>query len=153
MTERIEITDLADVRDGDICTVKIGGRQYMGPAYAGEGDSLLLAWGGYLLRHSSGEPDAFVVFLSATRESPSLPTKAGSVILVHEACGEVYDPPVLATHDGTDLVPWGVARQIGSFDWLRDEDIARWQECDVTPRGEVIGRPTVRAVREAVGDA
>ena len=33
------------------------------------------------------------------------------------------------------------------------EEITRWQECDVTPRGEVIRRPTVRAVREAVGDA
>ena len=153
MTERIEITDLADVRDGDICTVKIGGRQYMGPAYAGESDSLLLAWGGYLLRHSCGEPDDYVVFLSATRESPSLPTKAASLILIHEACGEVCDPPVLAVHDGTDHAPWGVARQIDGLNYLSDEDITRWQECDVTPRGEVIWRPTVQAVREAVGDA
>ena len=75
------------------------------------------------------------------------------MILIHEACGEVYDPPVLAAHDGTALIPWAVARQIGSVDWLGDKDITRWQECDVTPRGEVIWRPTVRAVREAVGDA
>ena len=39
----ITITDLADVRDGDICTVKIGGRQYTGPAYT-RGDDILV-WG------------------------------------------------------------------------------------------------------------
>ena len=135
MTERIKITDLAQVRDGDICTVEIDGHPYCGPAYAGRDD--LLVWGGHALRYASGEP-GILAFVSATRETPSLPTRAGSVILVHEADGEVYDPPVLAMHDGTDLVPWGVARQIGNLDWLRDEDITRWQECDVTPRGEVV---------------
>ena len=134
----ITITDLKDVQDGDMVTVKIEGRQYTGPAYT-RGDDVLV-WGGRALRYSHGEPYAYLTFVSATRETPSLPTKAGSVILVHEACGEVYDPPVLAVHDGTDLVPWGVARQSGNLDWLRDEDIARWQECDVTPRNEVVER-------------
>ena len=144
------ITDLNEVRDGDICTVEIEGHQYTGPAYSGVGN--VLKWGGHTLRYN-GVPRPFVVFLSATRETPSLPTKEGSVILVHEAGGEVYDPPVLAVHDGTALAPWGVARQIDGFDWFGDGAITRWQECDVTPRGEVIWRPTVRAVREAVGDA
>ena len=134
----ITITDLADVRDGDICTVEIDGRQYTGPAY-GRRDDILLAWGGYLLRYSSGEPGAFAVFLSATRETPSLPTEHGSTIFIHEAAGTVCDPPVLAVHDGTDHAPWGVARQIDYLHYLGDEDITRWQECDVTPRGEVIG--------------
>ena len=40
----ITITDLADVRDGDICTVKIEGRQYTGPAYAGESDISSRSW-------------------------------------------------------------------------------------------------------------
>ena len=151
MTKTITITDLKDVQAGDMVTVKIEGRQYTGPAYTRGGDSL--GWGGHLLRRPSGEPVAYVVFLSATRETPSLPTKAGSMILVHKADGKVCDPPVLAVHDGTELAPWAVARQSGNLDWLRDEDITRWQECDVTPRGEVIWRPTVRAVREAVGDA
>ena len=136
MTERITITDLADVRDGDICTVEIEGHQYTGPAYAGRGD--LLVWCGRALRCSSGEPGTRTAFVSATREAPTLPTKAGSMILVHKADGKVCDPPVVAMHDGTDLVPWGVVRQIGNLDWLRDEDITRWQECDVTPRGEVV---------------
>ena len=140
MTKTITITDLADVQDGDMVTVKIGGRQYTGPAYAEEGDSLFLAWGGYLLRDSTGEPDDYVVFLSATRESPSLPTEAGSVILVHEACGEVCDPPVLAVHDGTALNPWAVARQIDGFEWFGDGAITRWQECDAPPRGVVVER-------------
>ena len=136
----ITITDLADVRDGDICTVKIGGRQYTGPAYAEEGDSLFLAWGGYLLRDSTGEPDDYVVFLSATRTAPSLPTEPGSMILVHEARGETCDPPVVAVRDGDPVDPWKASRQVGAFFWLSNEDITRWQECDVTPRGEVIGR-------------
>ena len=140
MTKTITITDLADVRDGDICTVKIGGRQYTGPAYAGESDSTSLLWGGYLMRYITGRPNAHVVFLSATRKTPSLPTKAASVILIHEACGKVCDPPVLAVHDGTVLIPWAVARQIDGLSYLGDEDITRCQECDVTPRGEVIGR-------------
>ena len=134
----ITITDLSEVREGYLCTVEIGGRQYTGPAYAGEGDILL--WGGHALRYSNGEPGILAAFVSATRETPSLPTKAGSLILIHEACGEVCDPPVLAAHDGTALIPWGVVRQVGSFDWLGDKDITRWQECDVTPRGEVIGQ-------------
>ena len=133
----ITITDLADVRDGDICTVKIGGRQYTGPAYSGVGN--VLKWGGHILRYN-GEPYAYVVFLSATRETPSLPTERGSTIFIHEACGEVCDPPVVAVHDGTDRAPWSVALQIDGLTYLSDEDIARWQECDVTPCGEVIGR-------------
>ena len=137
MTKTITITDLADVRDGDICTVEIDGHPYCGPAYAGMDD--LLVWGGRILRYSDGEPGTLVVFASATRESPSLPTKAGSVILVYKADGKVVGP-VLAMHDGTDHLPWGVVRQSGGFDWLRDEDIARWQECDVTPCGEVNGQ-------------
>ena len=136
MTERITITDLAQVRDGDICTVEIDGHPYCGPAYARGGG--ILDWGGHALRYSDGEPGTLAAFVSATREAPTLPTKAGSVILVHKADGKVCDPPVVAMHDGTDLVPWGVARQIGNLDWLRDEDITRWQECDVTPRGEVV---------------
>lgn len=140
MTKTITITDLADVRDGDNCTVEIRGRQYTGPAYAGEGDSLGLLWGGHALRYSDGEPGTLATFISATREAPTLPTKAGSLILIHEACGEVCDPPVVAMHDGTALIPWGVARQSGNLDWLRDKDITRWQECDVTPRGEVVER-------------
>lgn len=138
MTKTITITDLSEVRAGDLCTVEIGGRQYTGPAYARGGG--ILDWGGHALRYADGEPGTLAAFVSATREAPTLPTKAGRVILVHEADGKVSDPPVLAMHDGTELVPWGVARQIGNLDWLRDEDIARWQECDVTPRGEVIGR-------------
>ena len=128
----ITITDLADVRDGDICTVEIGGRQYTGPAYAGVGDSTMLIWGGYLMRSSTGKPGAYVTFISATRETPSLPTEPGSVILIHAAAGTVCDPPVLAVHDGTDHAPWGVARQIDGLNYLSDEDITRWQECDVT---------------------
>ena len=137
----ITITDLADVRDGDICTVKIGGHQYTGPAYAEEGDnSLFLAWGGYLLRCSTGKPDDYVVFLSATRESPILPTERGSAIFIHEALGEVCDPPVQAIHDGDTVYPWIPERAICGTFWLNEDDITRWQECDVTPRGEVIGR-------------
>ena len=134
----ITITDLAQVRDGDNCTVEIEDRQYTGPAYAGEGDILL--WGGFLLRHSCGEPDAYVTFISATREAPTLPTEPGSMILVHEAWGETCDPPVVAVHDGDSVDPWKASRQVGAFFWLSDKDITRWQECDVTPRGEVIGR-------------
>ena len=136
----ITITDLADVQDGDMVTVEIAGRQYTGPAYAGEGDSRNLFWGGYLLRYSTGKPDGYVTFVSATRIIPSLPTKAGSVILVHEARGETCDPPVVAVHDGDSVDPWRASQQVGAFFWLSDKDITRWQECDATPRGEVVER-------------
>lgn len=138
MTKTITITDLAQVLDGDICTVEIEGHQYTGPAYAGVCNTLL--WGGHALRYSSGEPGITTAFVSATRETPSLPTRAGSVILVYKADGKVCDPPVVAMHDGDSVGPWNVSRQIGSHGWLRDKDITRWQECDVTPRGEVVER-------------
>ena len=134
----ITITDLADVQDGDMVTVEIAGRQYTGPAYAGAGDSRILLWGGNMLRYSSGKPGTNVTFVSATRTIPALPTMRGSVILVHEALGEVCNPPVLAVRDGTNTFPWGATRQIDGLNWLRDEDITRWQEFDATPRGEVI---------------
>lgn len=138
MSERIKITDLTDVQDGDMVTVEINGLQYTGPAYARGGG--ILDWGGHALRYSDGEPGTLAAFISATRETPSLPTTGGSVILVHEADGKVCDPPVLAMHDGTELVPWDVARQIDNLDWLRDEDITRWQAVTVTPRGAVVER-------------
>ena len=140
MSERIKITDLTDVQDGDMVTVEIAGRQYTGPAYAGEGDSRILLWGGYMLRYSSGKPGAYVTFVSATREAPTLPTESGSMILVHEALGETCDPPVVAVHDGDSVDPWRASRRVGAFFWFSDGDIARWQECDVTPRGEVVER-------------
>ena len=140
MTKKITITDLADVRDGDTCTVEIGGRQYTGPAYAGEGDSRILLWGGYMLRYSSGKPSITIALVSATRETPSLPTERGSAIFIHKALGEVCDPPVQAIHDGDTVYPWIPERAICGTFWLNEDDITRWQECDVTPRGEVIGR-------------
>lgn len=139
MTKTITITDLGEVRDGDICTIEIEGRQYTGPACARGGNSLVLDWGGYLLRYN-GKPRPHITFISATREVPSLPTKAGSVILIHEAAGEKCDPPVLAVHDGTNTVPWGLVGQIDGLNWLSDGDITRWQECDVTLHVEVIER-------------
>ena len=138
MTKTITITDLADVRDGDMVTVMIRGRQYDGPAYTYGGDDLL--WGESTLRYSSGKPGTYVTFVSATREAPTPPTERGSVILIHEACGEVYDPPVLAVHDGTDHAPWGVARQIDGLNYLSDEDITQWQAVTVTAQGAVNGQ-------------
>ena len=44
MTERIKITDLAQVRGGDICTVEIDGHPYCGPAYAGRDDVWYAVW-------------------------------------------------------------------------------------------------------------
>ena len=138
MTKTITITDLSEVRAGDLCIVEIGGRQYTGPAYARVGG--ILDWGGHALRYPNGEPGTLAAFVSATREAPTLPTKAGSVILVHEADGKVCDPPVLAVNDGTELVPWNVVRPIGGYFWFSDEDITRWQACEITPEGPVIGQ-------------
>ena len=138
MSERIKITDLTDVQDGDMETVEIGGRQYTGPAYARGGG--ILDWGGHALRYSDGEPGTLAAFVSATREAPTLPTKAGSMILVHEALGVTCDPPVVAVHDGDSVDPWRASRRVGAFFWFSDGDITRWQECDVTPRGAVVER-------------
>ena len=138
MTKKITITDLNEVQDGDICTVEIEGRQYTGPAYLTRDDVLL--WGGRLLRRRNGDPAGIATFVSATRTTPSLPTERGSAIFIHEALGEVCNPPVLAVRNGTNAFPWGATRQIVGLDRLRDEDITRWQECDVTPRGEVVER-------------
>ena len=137
MTKTITITDLSEVRAGDLCTVEIGGHQYTGPAYSGVGN--VLRWGGHTLRYN-GVPRPYVTFVSATREVLALPTEPGSMILVHEALGETCDPPVVAVHDGDSVDPWMTSRQVGAFFWLSDRDITRWQECDVTPRGGVIGR-------------
>ena len=130
------ITDLNEVREGDLCTVEIEGRQYTGPAYAGGGGILL--WGEYPLRYNNNMSSTYITFISATRTIPALPTELGSVIFIHEALGESFDPPVPAVRNGSDSFSWGVSRRIGFPLWLDDADITQWQECDVTPRGEVI---------------
>ena len=136
----ITITDLSEVREGDLCTVEIEGRQYMGPAYVGKGDSTILLWGGYLMRYSTGKPNAYVTLISATRIIPSLPTKLGSAIFIHEARGEVCYPPVLAVRNEGGLPPWCMSRRIGLALWLNDADITQWQAATVTAQGAVNGQ-------------
>lgn len=132
----ITIADLKDVRDGDICTVEIGGRQYTGPAY-NNGGSDDLFWSESTLRYPNGKSDPYITFISATRVITSLPTELGSAILIHEALGEVCYPPVLAVRNGRDMLPWCMARRIGRVLWLKDADITQWQECSIVTRGKV----------------
>ena len=133
----ITITDLKDVRDGDICTVVIHGRQYTGPAYR-DGDAILFC--DYFLRDRDGRRDAYVTLISATRIIPSLPTERGSTILVHEACDEVCYPPVLAVRNEGGMLPWCMTRRLGLALWLNDADITQWQAATVTAQGAVNGQ-------------
>ncbi len=68
----IKISDLADVRAGDIVTVKHQDNTYTGPCQ--ETTSGVLWFIGYALRLSDGRPDSTITFVSAEREIPPAPT-------------------------------------------------------------------------------
>ena len=77
MSERITITDLADVRAGDEVTVKIAAGAWIGEAMEGASGTLWIMNRTILLRDSAGGEALTLQFVSATREAPALPTKPG----------------------------------------------------------------------------
>jgi len=131
----MKITNLADVRPGDIVTWRHHGHEYTGPCYAGDSDNALSV-AGWLLRSDDRGPGPVAKFVSAERPTPALPTKPGTVILVHEVGSVAQEPPVPAILDG-EGDPMGI---FPDGAWVGRHRVSAWQLAEVTPVGEVFRR-------------
>ena len=126
MTKTITITDIADLRAGDIATCSCEGHEFTGEVWAGEYGGLFV--GGSLVRYFDGRPNPAVSLVSATREVPDLPNELGSVIAnVVTKDGDRYDRAMLAN---PGVCPW-VATNEDGWDWLRMDEIVSWDACTV----------------------
>ena len=136
MSKKI-ITKIEDIRDGDIAKMRVNGHEYNGPAHVDA--KVRVEWANWVLRGENGlVTEIGHGFISATRRTPPLPTKKGSVILIHEAHEERCVPPVLALHRGTHVLQWKSIIPIKGKDYHLPEHISLWQEVAVTPQGPVI---------------
>ena len=121
----ITITDIADLRAGDIATCSHAGHEFTGEVWEGASGELLV--GGTFVRYVGGHPSPTTTLVSATREV-LLPTEPGSVIAnVVTKDGDRYDRAMLAN---PGVCPW-VATNEDGWDWLRMDEIVSWDACTV----------------------
>ena len=123
----ITITDIADLRAGDVATCSYKDHKFTGEVWAGAHGELFL--GPVVVRHYNGDPSPYLTRISATREVPDLPTELGSVIAnVVRKNGLRYDWAMLAD----DSRPRGwVATYDGGYVWIASDEIVSWDLCTV----------------------
>ena len=123
----ITITNLADLRAGDIATLSYEGHEFSGEVWAGAGGELFL--GITIVHYNVGDPLPYLTLISATREVPDLPTEPGSVIAnVVTESAERYDLAMLV--GPTNYECWMVVNDKG-YMWLLPEWIVSWDPCTV----------------------
>ena len=126
MTKTITITNINQLRAGDLATCSYEGHEFTGEVWANAYGGLLV--GGHLVRFFDGLPTSRTTLVSATREVPDLPSKPGSVIAnVVTKDGDRYDRAMLAN---PGVCPW-VATNEDGWDWLRMDEIVSWDACTV----------------------
>ena len=128
MTKTITITDIADLRAGDVATCSYRGHEFTGEVWAASDDGSVLFAGAACVRVNDGRPSPAVSLVSATREVPDLPNELGSVIAnVVTKDGDRYDRAMLAK---PGVCPWAATNEDG-WDWLRMDEIVSWDACTV----------------------
>ena len=125
----ITITEVADLRAGDIATFRYDGHEFTGEVRKDDFGTLWV--GPVVVRHYNGDPSRSCPLVSATREVPDLPTQLGSVIAnVVTRDGAEYDWAMLADPGDDAGVSWVVAFSDG-YDWVRPDQIISWTPCTV----------------------
>lgn len=135
----ITITDLADVREGDIVTFEYEGYRYTGPTYGASFDSSVgaLCVTGLILRTVNGLPSSLVTFISATREVVDLPTEPNAVIRDVEVKGHVRIYPLgRRTAHGWELFDEDGILQRSVY----PKFITAWTPAEVVVTGERVTR-------------
>ena len=129
MTKTITITDIADLKVGDIATCSYKGHGFTGEVWEGMYGGLLV--GKAFVCYGDGRPSPGTALVSATREVPDLPNELGSVIAnVITRDGYHYDWAMLAgPEDSAEL--WWAATTSVRYDWVRPDQIASWDACTV----------------------
>ena len=96
MTKTITITDIADLRAGDIATCSYDGHEFTGEAWPSSTYGPLFV-GASFVRYADGSPNPAVPLISATRALPDLPIELGSVIanvVTRDGCHYDWAMPV-----------------------------------------------------------
>lgn len=126
------ITDLADVREGDIVTVSVDGRTLLPDVCYNRLSAPGALWVyGHVLRGRDGAPGPRARFVSAERPAPRFPTEPGTPVLIHATTTEAYDPPRLAILDSEGDPSYG------TDEWSYAANVTAWQAVSVKPEGEV----------------
>ena len=129
MSKTITITDIADLRVGDIATLSYKGYKFSGEVWRDDAGGLRV--GNSIIRYPSGSPGDSLTLVSATREVPDLPTKLGSVIAnVVTRDGGHYDWAMLADPMDVAGLSWVVSCP-GEYDWVHPDQIISWTPCTV----------------------
>lgn len=123
----ITITDIADLRAGDVATCSYEGHKFTGELWENAYGELFV--GAAFVRYADGSPSPTISLVSATREVPDLPTEPGSVIAnVVTRDGGHYDWAMLV--DPGEAAFWA-ATDDQSYAWLRSGRIVSWTPCTV----------------------
>ena len=126
MTKTITITDIADLRAGDVATCSYRGHEFTGEVWASFRGDLFV--GETFVYSFDGHPSPTISLVSATRALPDLPIELGSVIAnVVTKDGDRYDRAMLAK---PGVCPWAATNEDG-WDWLRMDEIVSWDACTV----------------------
>ena len=129
MSKTITITDIADLRVGDIATLSYDGHEFTGEVWVSPYGELIV--GATCARFNSGRPSHVATFVSATREVPDLPTELGSVIAnVVLVGGYHYDWAMLTDPKDDSGQSW-IACTADVYAWVRADLITSWTPCTV----------------------
>lgn len=125
----ITITDISDLRAGDVATLSYKGYKFTGEVWRDGAGGLRV--GNSIIRYPSGTPGDSCTLVSATREVPDLPTKLGSVIAnVDARDGYHYDWAMLAGPANVAGLSW-VVSSADRYGWMRPDEIISWDACTV----------------------
>ena len=125
----ITITDIADLRVGDIATLRYKGHEFTGEVWAGAHGELFL--GLTIVHYSVGYPSPSLTLISATREVPDLPTQLGSVIANVVLVGGYYYDWAMLTDPKDDSGQSWIACTADVYAWVRADLITSWTPCTV----------------------
>jgi len=118
----IEITDVSQVREGDVVTLAYRGHSFTGEAW-NDPDNEGLNVGADAIKWYGRLDRPHAVFIRATREVPDLPTEPGSVI-VNATIKGVSGLTAILDQDGLRRTWLVVGHPISQF--ASAEDIAAW---------------------------
>ena len=127
----ITITDINQLRAGDVATCSYRGHEFTGEVWAASDDGSVLFAGAACVRVNDGRPSPYVTLISATRDVPDLPTEPGSVIAnVVTRYGLHYDWATLARMANRSGLMW-IVSSANWYRWASPDEIISWDPCTV----------------------
>lgn len=125
----ITITDINQLRAGDVATLSYEGHEFTGEVRKDDFGTLWV--GPVIVRHYNGDPSRSCPLVSATREMPDLPTKLGSVIANVVLAGGYHYSWAMLVDPGDDLGLSWVVSDADTYSWAYPDQITSWDACSV----------------------